>query len=232
MHSREEFQKIARSRVKEDKPSRRNFLKMGAAATVAAGALVAFPLLKRFSDNKLVERSKETSSGIEKFETSILEEIIKEANESLGEFENKVQESQKDMQDLIKEMDDFEAGLPENPRNPREVDSYEQTRRNVIFEKTIQKEIFLQFQNKLTELMDSIVILLSDKELDTQGLLQKWESGEYLEKKTRIEKIMKSFSEQYQETDKRFDALINKVEEGIKKGREKLENKKRPVNIA
>src|SRR3989338_6911499 len=188
MHSREEFQKIARSRVKEDKPSRRNFLKMGAAATVAAGALVAFPLLKRFSDNKLVERSKETSSGIEKFETSILEEIIKEANESLGEFENKVQES--------------------------------------------QKEIFLQFQNKLTELMDSIVILLSDKELDTQGLLQKWESGEYLEKKTRIEKIMKSFSEQYQETDKRFDALINKVEEGIKKGREKLENKKRPVNIA
>ena len=223
MHSREEFQKIARSRVKEDKPSRRNFLKMGAAATVAAGALVAFPLLKRFSDNKLVERSKETSSGIEKFETSIL---------SLGEFENKVQESQKDMQDLIKEMDDFEAGLPEYPRNPREVDSYEQTRRNVIFEKTIQKEIFLQFQNKLTELMDSIVILLSDKELDTQGLLQKWESGEYLEKKTRIEKIMKSFSEQYQETDKRFDALINKVEEGIKKGREKLENKKRPVNIA
>src|SRR3972149_4165907 len=175
MHSREEFQKIARSRVKEDKPSRRNFLKMGAAATVAAGALVAFPLLKRFSDNKLVERSKETSSGIEKFETSILEEIIKEANESLGEFENKVQESQKDMQDLIKEMDDFEAGLPEYPRNPREVDSYE---------------------------------------------------------KTRIEKIMKSFSEQYQETDKRFDALINKVEEGIKKGREKLENKKRPVNIA
>src|SRR3989344_949719 len=225
MHSREEFQKIARSRVKEDKPSRRNFLKMGAAATVAAGALVAFPLLKRFSDNKLVERSKETSSGIEKFETSILEEIIKEANESLGEFENKVQES-------LKEMDDFEAGLPEYPRNPREVDSYEQTRRNVIFEKTIQKEIFLQFQNKLTELMDSIVILLSDKELDTQGLLQKWESGEYLEKKTRIEKIMKSFSEQYQETDKRFDALINKVEEGIKKGREKLENKKRPVNIA
>src|SRR3989338_1886098 len=207
MHSREDFQKIARSRVKEDKPSRRNFLKMGAAATVAAGALVAFPLLKRFSDNKLVERSKETSSVIEKFETSILE-------------------------DLIKEMDDFEAGLPEYPRNPREVDSYEQTRRNVIFEKTIQKEIFLQFQNKLTELMDSIVILLSDKELDTQGLLQKWESGEYLEKKTRIEKIMKSFSEQYQETDKRFDALINKVEEGIKKGREKLENKKRPVNIA
>lgn len=233
---REEFQKIAKERVTADKKPekifRRHFLRLGGLGVVGALGVLANVAIERNSKKKLAERGKEINSKINESKTPTPEEVIKKSSASLENFENDIKEFQENSIEVGELLGEIEVATSDPPQNLDEVSAHERILENVIKARKSQEHDFAQYQNKLVELIRIIDILLADKNKDTQGLMKKWEDGEYLERKTRIEEQMKSLNKQYQIIDIKFNILIIKIETQIQKAREKLGNKTRRTDLA
>ena len=239
MSGQEKFEKPGDKGDGGTKISRRDFLTLSAAtaATTAAavGAFAGLNLLKRHSDKKLAEREKKSDLEVKEPKAQTPEELIKESNNNLEDFENSIKQSQKHLTVVGDVLTEFEIAMLERPQRLKEVRTLERILKNITDARESQEYNFKQYQSQFAELVSSIDTMLIDTSRDTKdvdGLIEKWASGEYSEKKKRIEERMKLFVKQYDDIDLQFGSLIAKIEAVIQEIIEELEKKTRPVNVA
>ena len=197
----------------------------------ATAALTGYGVSEHYK-RKLDQKTEALKAEIKKFKDTELKEIIKKANEDLGNIENKVKKFQDDSRKRGSELDAFMVNIPDNPQEPELIDAYEQLFFKYSIARILHKNLFTETQKEFSDYVEKTDEMLKKQDhSDTQNPLLLWEKGGYSEGKKRIEKQMKSFEQQYKETGKKFADFLSKIEEAIKKGRRKPEDRRSPTRL-